>query len=274
MAEKSGVQASFTLKKDVADALRQEVSVITKEHDTKLYRPVVTQTVDFMKSQYGKFIQPKKKRQVAGLEDRLFVVDTHDFKTLYEEWSKNYDENGDQVEGDKLQIEPGIRAFRGGQGGLMVFEDLSPKWEGLTPDVKELVRQFAQDETGAKQLFGATVMTSDIAHETIHNLHQDGLPESFFELGVRHYTNEYMKFMALDEFDLLLNGENKTVPSRAYLYLTDKFGENVPKWFFGQEVDQAIKYDMWQTAELLTQYFKLPFKRYLVKDDSSGPERI
>jgi len=219
----------YTATKDMVDALRMEISSITPKQQEGLSEGIRLIT-DKIVTDYGRFMPPETLEVAKTTDVRTLLVHNEDFHAIYNNWASDDDTSVDAT---------GVMFH---EGRLSIVQDFASQKENSfnIPD-EESKQKFIDiskgDEEEARNHIAEMNMGSHLAHETLHQLHAQGMPTYFVESANFYYQRELDKDMPMYTF---LPVDSAALAARIYQDTVEKFGDDVHKVFFGTNEDNDL----------------------------------
>jgi hypothetical protein len=200
------------------DDLRIEISESSPQMQTKLERTVAN-AKRIIFDELAAYIPEETMQSTIGLESQVILTSGDILKDFYEGWS-----NEDATE----ELLGAAFPYPGG----IIIKNPPIEWDTLPDEYKAEYAQWEGSEQAAHEAFDEANILYLALHETVHHFHGKSLSPVIKELGVNYFTEKLMRELCADNY------RYAPLPADApYKNALDRFGDDVHRVFFGQEVD-------------------------------------
>lgn len=215
------------LNKEQIDALRLEIEGISPKEREEVLK-IARRLNEHILETHTDYIDHSKGPE--EFPERLIFTKSIDAIGHFESIWLDYEKKGKDLGG--VTIDPDKFSFlllKNKKSSLAIKEYIQENKE-------ECLEHFGSLEKAEEELLGA-YRNNVITHELLH-LYNSSLasPSIFSEAGAYFYTYQLMKGLFVS-----LNALNDPKLRSLYQELIDKYGDDVHKLFFGQEVDEEIR---------------------------------
>ncbi|MBU1110741.1 hypothetical protein KKB83_03935 [Patescibacteria group bacterium] len=219
-------ERAFQLNVEQRDALRLEAQSLSPE-DWEKFKQLAAECSAAMLSVYGEYIEDTLTSEEMA---EKFVVMTPE---TYSNFWKNWDDS-------KIQI-----ISSSNEGYFRYSKNLGDFVGGYVPDVWSHVdkgcreRLIAErgDEVSARDYVQNTTLRYCLVHEMIHVYQDQDIPLWLMECAAHYGARKVMKVQDWDLFDY----DKHRKMANFYLHLVNKYGNDVHRLCFGQEVGETKK---------------------------------
>jgi hypothetical protein len=205
--------------------LRMEASSRTPKEQAELRDTAITVKESFT-AEYGAFMLEGTVAKTAGIEDRVIVLESEQFKTFYSDWIGDTDTPAHMVAGTPIPDQ-----------GIIALKDPKETFDDFEPDTQAFFVQHFGDEATAQQEVGAILMRNNLTHEVIHQFQNHELPPVFLEAGTYYYQRQVANTL---QHEFISNQPTEETIAN-YIQAIYAYGDDVHKVFFGQEVPEKQK---------------------------------
>lgn len=235
----------FVASKDMADAVKMEVSAATPKQDLQVVQVGVKEIVNTMLNLYGRFMPKECILRVRDAHQRTFVVNDNDFSLMYNEWSTNRDSREPEEVG-------GFCVYEGHVTIIRYPHSVSEfRWETIPSETRTRWLEKYPDEIEARRAYSDVQSSFALTHETLHQFHTKNIPDFFAHCAIPYYQRELDKSLTFSGYT---KNESYEIASEFYSILISKFGDVVHKVFFGLPVDNEKRDDIILFLNLLLHF--------------------
>jgi hypothetical protein len=228
----------YTAEREVADDLRQELSVISpQEHE--FFQERSREARDFYLEKYGTHIQEAARTRLQDVADRVVVTSNESINAFGESWL------GDNTDMSSLAgLQTPIGAL------IVLNNDPNPiqLWAYTEDTIKTQFNSQTFDEKIAIERCHQAYVTSSLHHEIAHELQGNDVANIFHEVGAVYYQNEASTGLNLPSY---CTAESKALIT-IYDKAIEKYGNKVHDVFFGNKT-----MFWWQKKRIISDVVKM-----------------
>lgn len=243
--------SGFVADANLMDELRAQYSVFSPEGERHL-TDLAEAVNGSLTERYDRFIPDDVLDYSAGIVDRFLCVSQSDYHGLYQLWDNPSGEIKDEVESSR-------GFFEAENGRIIVFAE--PPFWNPSPDPSP-EEQMALEKVGGveniRRRIATTYFVNMLAHEIVHEYHEDDLPFSISEAGTDYYAENISAQFGVTYGYIIGYGD---APKAFYAELVSKYGDDMHKLFFGSPINPQIEQQIHgeftseKKKELFPEYF-------------------
>ncbi len=214
-------EADFIATRDMVDSLILDASATPPRYHTVVKECAERISHHFAEG-WGEFMSAETKNLLKSAKDRVLVVPKAPFITLDRDWGTSFSIKRPKPGGTLLK-----------EGRIALVDDFTVKWRQMRkqPNIAKPVHISPQH---LMWLVSLSVVTSAMAEEIAHMIHEPNLFKLFQESGASFYRTELAETVG---FLVAYEGPVKARVEH-YEKLLAKYGDTVHKTFFGTEPDE------------------------------------
>lgn len=229
----------------ITDSLKLEGSLLSPTEDKKS-KELAIRVVSVLLAKYGEFMPRHVKDRATSVASRVMVLHEDAFQGMWDGWEVN----------QKTKETPYDADIHGGyftEGGLMITNNPILIFDSFSDEgQKDYIAQKG-GEKEARDYLGK-IEETDKAHEIVHDLHDERMPEAWMECGTSYYERIVATELQLRRAVIELDERRFTF----YKTTVQTYGDDVHRLFFGSKIKQKQKNRILSSMTPKTKEFLFP----------------